>query len=113
MLISSQQRLRNHNIRLDVESPRSPSPTNGVTVCNRVKLLVNDSAIAVDVVFLDSVAVIHIPKSIDALTLRKHIEHIVDNEQSECATRLWSEDSFARFFEITTTGLEISCIPQS
>jgi len=72
---------------------------------------VSDTTRTVDIVFADSVAEIRIPDSIDALTLRKHVENVLDHEQSECAAKLWADDSFPRFFEITSHGLVISCIP--
>ena len=82
-------------------------------MCKRVRLEVNDSARDVNVVFMHSVATIQIPESIDAVTLRKRIERIVDYDQCECETKLWADDSFPRFFEITANGLVISCIPHS
>jgi hypothetical protein len=81
-------------------------------VCNRIQLLVSDTTRTVDIVFAGSVAEIRIPDSIDAITLRKHVENVLDHEQSECASKLWADDSFPRFFEMTSHGLVISCSPQ-
>jgi hypothetical protein len=80
-------------------------------VCTQVRLLIKSGMEGVDVVFDDYFAAIHMPDSIDSATLREHINHIVNPEQSECATKLWADDSYPRFFAMTADGLAISCVP--
>ena len=80
-------------------------------MCNRIRLMVVPSLQTVDVQSDNDVAVIRIPDTIDAVRLRSEIEGFVDSDQFECATRLWSDDSYMRHFGNDGEGIVISCTP--
>lgn len=80
-------------------------------MCDRVRLIVETSAIKVEVHTLGEVATIRIPRTIDAARLGNEIMGRVGTAQLECARRLWADDSYSRYFGQFEQGIVISCAP--
>ena len=80
-------------------------------MCGRVKIVIVPKIETIEVTSANDVAMIRMPCTTNAAGMLSVVITHLSPEQSNCAKRLWSEDSYTRHFGYESAGIVISCIP--
>ncbi len=78
-------------------------------MCNHVQLVVCLEQSAIDVANHDEVVICRMPMATSKESLTLALEGFVDHVTLDCASRLWSDDSFPRLLQVVDGCLVITC----